>query len=63
MCLARLRSRALRHRQGCRDDVFDAIGTAGDLTIYGKRENVKVLRNENGKMLTYEVNLCQPPTR
>lgn len=23
-----------------------------------KRENVKVLRNENGKMLTYEVNLC-----
>lgn len=38
--------------------ILDAIGTAGDLTIYGKRENVKVLRNENGKMLTYEVNLC-----
>lgn len=38
--------------------ILDAIGNAGDLTIYGKRENVKVLRNENGKMLTYEVNLC-----
>ena len=38
--------------------ILDAIGTAGDLTIYGKRESVKVLRNENGKMLTYEVNLC-----
>ena len=32
--------------------ILDAIGTAGDLTIYGKRENVKVLRNENGKMLS-----------
>lgn len=38
--------------------ILDAIGTAGDLTIYGKRENVRVLRNENGKAKTYEVNLC-----
>lgn len=38
--------------------ILDAIGTAGDLTIYGKRENVRVLRNENGKARTYEVNLC-----
>ncbi len=38
--------------------ILDAIGTAGDLTIYGKRTNVKVMRNENGKMQTYEVNLC-----
>jgi polysaccharide biosynthesis/export protein len=38
--------------------ILDAIGTAGDLTIYGKRTNVKVLRDVNGKMQTYEVNLC-----
>lgn len=38
--------------------ILDAIGTAGDLTIYGRRENVRVLRNENGKARTYEVNLC-----
>ena len=38
--------------------VLDAIGTAGDLTIYGRRDRVKVLRDENGKMRTYELNLC-----
>lgn len=38
--------------------ILDAIGTAGDLTIYGRRENVRVLRDENGKARTYEVNLC-----
>jgi polysaccharide export outer membrane protein len=30
--------------------IFDALAMAGDLTIYGKRDNVKVLREgENGK--------------
>lgn len=38
--------------------ILDAIGTAGDLTIYGRRDRVKVLRDENGKMRTYELNLC-----
>ncbi len=38
--------------------LLDAIGTAGDLTIYGQRENVKVMREEDGKMKTYQVNLC-----
>lgn len=38
--------------------LLDAIGTAGDLTIYGRRDRVKVLRDENGHMRTYEVNLC-----
>ena len=37
--------------------VIDAIGMAGDLTIQGKRENVKVLRNEGGEKKTYVVNL------
>jgi polysaccharide export outer membrane protein len=29
--------------------VLDAIGMANDLTIYGNRENVKVIRDNNGK--------------
>ena len=31
---------------------------AGDLTIYGKREKVLVLRQEEGKQRVYGVNLC-----
>lgn len=38
--------------------VLDAIATAGDLGIQGNRENVKVLRNENGFQKTYELDLC-----
>ena len=38
--------------------ILDAIGAAGDLTIYGRRDRVKVLRDENGKVRTYEVDLC-----
>ncbi len=29
--------------------VLDALGLAGDLTIFGKRENVKLIRDNNGK--------------
>ncbi len=28
--------------------IFDALSLAGDMTIYGKRDNVKVIREENG---------------
>lgn len=38
--------------------ILDAISMARDLTIYGKRENVKVLRVENGHQHVYKVNLC-----
>ena len=38
--------------------ILDAIGAAGDLTIYGRRDRVKVLRDEDGKVRTYEVDLC-----
>ena len=37
--------------------LLDAIGMAGDLTIFGKRTNVIVLRDENGKKVSYNVNL------
>lgn len=38
--------------------LLDALSLAGDLTIYGKRDNIMVLRNEDGKRRTYSVNLC-----
>lgn len=38
--------------------LLDAISQAGDLTINGQRENVKILRKVNGEMQCYTVNLC-----
>ena len=37
--------------------LLDALSMAGDLTVYGKRENVLVQREENGKKTLYQVNL------
>jgi polysaccharide export outer membrane protein len=37
--------------------VLDAIGMAGDLTIYGRRENVLVIRDNNGKRELARLNL------
>lgn len=38
--------------------ILDAISLAGDLTIFGNRENVKVLRMVDGKQTSFKVNLC-----
>ena len=37
--------------------IIDEISMAGDLTINGRRENVRVLRNENGYKRTYVIDL------
>jgi polysaccharide export outer membrane protein len=37
--------------------VLEALAMAGDMTIYGNRENVTVVRKEDGKTKTYLVNL------
>ncbi|RZK00744.1 MAG: hypothetical protein EOO43_25070, partial [Flavobacterium sp.] len=37
--------------------VLDAIGYAGDLTIYGKRENVLIVRDQDGKKEFARLNL------
>lgn len=38
--------------------IFEGLAMAGDLTIYGRRDNVKVLReNENGEKIIYTLNL------
>ncbi|MBD5200943.1 MAG: polysaccharide export protein [Bacteroidales bacterium] len=37
--------------------ILDALALAGDLTIQGQRENVLVIREENGKRSTYRLDL------
>ena len=37
--------------------LLEAIGLAGDLTIYGKRENVLIIREENGLKQIKRINL------
>ena len=37
--------------------LLKAIGLAGDITIYGKRENVLLIREENGKKKTRHIDL------
>lgn len=38
--------------------ILDAIAEAGDLTIYGQRENVMVMREVDGEDQTYVIDLC-----
>lgn len=40
--------------------VLQAVLMAGDLTIQGKRNNVLVLREENGKQISYRLDLTDP---
>lgn len=37
--------------------LLDALSMAGDLTIYGKRDNILVQREDNGTKVFYKVNL------
>jgi len=37
--------------------ILEALGFAGDLTIFGKRENVLLIREENGERITKRINL------
>lgn len=42
--------------------ILEAIGLAGDLTIYGKRDNVLLIREEEGKKIIHRVDLNSPAT-
>ncbi|MBP1663454.1 MAG: Polysaccharide biosynthesis/export protein [Bacteroidetes bacterium] len=37
--------------------ILDALGLAGDMTIYGRRDNVLITRNNNGKLEFARINL------
>lgn len=45
-----------------RFSVLDAITAAGDLTPYGRRDNVLLVREENGERVTARLNLNDPAT-
>ena len=38
--------------------ILDALSMAGDLTIYGRRDNIRVIREKDGRQKTYRLNLC-----
>ena len=38
--------------------ILQALSLAKDLTIFGNRENVSVIREKDGQRVIYEVNLC-----
>jgi len=40
--------------------ILEAIGLAGDLTIYGKRDNVLLIREEEGKKIVKRLDLNSP---
>lgn len=42
--------------------ITDILGQAGDLTIQGKRDNVLVVRTEDGKTMSYRVDLTNGET-
>lgn len=44
--------------QGDKVTILQAISLAKDLTIFGLRENVSVIRERNGERTIYEINLC-----
>ena len=37
--------------------LFEALSMAGDLTIYGRRDNIKIIREKNGERTVYQVDL------
>lgn len=44
--------------EGDKVTILQAISLARDLTIFGQRENVTVIRERDGQRIIYEVNLC-----
>jgi len=43
--------------QGDNINLLEALGMAGDMTVYGKRENVLVIRQQNGQRIMKRLNL------
>ena len=44
--------------EGDKVTVLQAISLAKDLTIFGERENVTIIRERDGQRTMYEINLC-----
>ena len=44
--------------EGDKVTILQALSLARDLTIYGQRENVSVIRERDGERVIYQINLC-----
>ena len=44
--------------EGDKVTILQALSLARDLTIYGQRENVSVIRERDGERIIYQINLC-----
>ncbi|RZJ74845.1 MAG: sugar transporter [Flavobacterium sp.] len=42
---------------GDRINLLEALGMAGDMTVYGKRENILIIREQNGQRIMKRLNL------
>lgn len=58
--LGDVRSPGTQTFTGERLTLLEALGRAGDMNSSGKRENVLVVREENGKRVTYNIDLREP---
>ena len=38
-------------------NLLEAIGIAGDLTINGKRDDINIIREKNGKLKTFKIDI------
>jgi polysaccharide export outer membrane protein len=47
------------HVQGTRLTILEAIAICGDLTVYGQRENLTIVRNDGGKQEIGEIDLTK----
>ena len=45
---------------GERITIFEALSAAGDLTIYGKRENITLIREKNGEKNVIDLDITDP---
>jgi polysaccharide export outer membrane protein len=55
--LGEVRTPGTQKFQSDKVTIIDALGAAGDLTDYGNREDIKVIREEAGKRITYTIDL------
>jgi polysaccharide export outer membrane protein len=40
--------------------IYDALGLAGDISLYGDRREITLTRNENGKNIRFNIDLTSP---
>lgn len=58
--LGEVKTPGLRYVYEEQISIFQALGMAGDLTEFGNRKEVRILRNVNGKNTIYNVDITRP---